>query len=169
MNKYQIHDINHFGVLKVSFPLMLIFAFLTRHWWLSVGVLMSRSPEVMGTFFDGSVTYFLVAEFPALLISVLAMKRKPGAGKIVRSVWKHGFWLLSLSALLNLAMIALLPTKMLPFPPKLSFDLSRLDGAQWAAAAANIAVIAYFVLSARTRDTFAEFPTPPDTPEASKA
>lgn len=169
MNKYQIHDINHFGVLKVGFPLMLVLAFLTRHWWLSGGVLMSRSPEVMGSFFDGSVTFYMVAEFPALLISFLAMKRKPEAGKMVRSVWKHGFWLLSLSALLNMAMIALLPTKMIPFPARLSFDLARLDGAQWGAIAANVAVLAYFVLSARTRDTFAEFPPPPDAPAASKA
>jgi hypothetical protein len=169
MNKYQIHDINHFGVLKVGFPLLLIFAFLTRHWWLSGGVLMSRSPGVMGSFFDGSVTYYMVAEFPALLISLLAMKRKPGAGKIVRSVWKHGFWLLSLSALLNMAMIALLPAKLIPFPARLSVDLSRLDGAQWGAIAANIAILAYFVLSSRTRDTFAEFPPPPAAPDTSKS
>lgn len=162
MNKYGIHDINHFGVLKVGFPLILIFAFLTRHWWLSIGVMMSRSPGVMGEFFDGTVTYFLIAEFPSLLVSMLAMKRTPAAGKIVRSVWKQGLWLLSLSVVLNLAVIALVPTNIASIPVKLVFDLSQLEGPQWGAIAVNISIIAYFVFFARTRDTFAEFPSPPD-------
>jgi hypothetical protein len=162
MNKYGISDINHFGVLKVSLPLVLIFAFLTRHWWLSLGVMMSRSPGVMGDFFDGSVTYFLVAEFPALLVCAMALNRKPTAGKFIRAVWKQGLWLLSVSVLLNLALIVLLPTKAALLLNKVIVDLSQLDGAQWGSIAVNVAIIAYFVFSTRTRDTFAEFPSPPD-------
>lgn len=165
MNKYQIHDINHFGVLKVGFPLMLVLAFLTRHWWLSAGVLMSRSPGVMGEFFDGSVAYYLVAEVPALLVSIVAMKRKPEAGGIVRTLWKMGFWLLAVAAMLNLALLVLLPIRIVSFPPKIGVDISRLDGAQWGAVAVNIAILAYFALVARTRDTFAEFPLPAEDPK----
>ncbi len=156
-NRYGISDINHFGVLKVSFPLILIFAFMTRHWWLAVGTMMSRSPAVMNEFFDGSITYFLVAEFPALLLWVMAMNRKPEAGKVVRGIWKVGVPLLALSVVLNLAVLALLPTRF-------SLDLSRLDGLQWGAALANLCILGYMLFLPRIRDTFGEFPAPPAEP-----
>lgn len=159
MNKrYGISDINHFGMLKLGFPLLMMFAFLTRHWWLAVGIMMSRSPEVMAEFFDGSITYLLIAESPALLACVLAMKRKPDAGKLVRFLWKQGFWLILLSLVLNLVAIALVPGKHV-------FSLSRLEGLQWAAVAVNICILGYILFFPRTRDTFAEFPTPPEAPK----
>ena len=153
MKKYDISDINQYGVLKLGFPLLLAFIFLTRHWWLAIGVMMSRSAGVMDDFFDGSIKYFLAAEFPVLLLCVMAMNRKPAAGKFIRGVWKQGRWLLLLATLLNLGLLVVSPVR-------LTIALSRLDGLQWGAIAVNACILAYVLFLPRARDVFAEFPAP---------
>lgn len=154
MNKYDISDINQYGVLKPGLTLALAMIFLTRHWWLAVGVLMSRSSGVMDDYFDGTIKYFLVAEAPVLLICAMLIIRKPAAGEFVRKIWKHGLWLLSLAAVLNLGLLIV-------SLPRFTIDVSRLDGLQWGAIAVNICILVYLLLFPRARDAFAEFPAPP--------
>lgn len=153
MNKYDIGDINQYGVLKPGLALVMALIFLTRHWWLAIGVMMSRSSGVMDDYFDGTIKYFLAAEVPVLLICAMLVNRKPAAGKFIRGVWKHGLWLLSMATVLNLGLLIVSPLR-------LTIDLSRLDGLQWGAIAVNICILGYLLFFPRARDAFAEFPAP---------
>jgi hypothetical protein len=158
MKNYGIEHFNQFGVLKIHPLLVLVFVYLTRYSWISIAVLLSRSPELMQRFLDGSLKYLIAAEVPALLVALAGSNRSPTANRLIRAIWRVGAWATALSALVT--------AMLLPVLPDFRFNYYRVDDLILFEVALNIACIVYLMLP-MIRETFAEFPAPPP-PEAAK-
>ena len=93
-----------------------------------------------------------VASIPALLVLYAVVARVPRAPAFVQRTWKHGQALVSLSALCHVAVAASRYTS----NPRHWHASSLMERA---VVLADLAIVAYVLLSSRVRQTFLEFPS----------
>lgn len=150
---YSFEDFNRHGVLKIGVVLLAIIMLLTHHYWIGLATLMSRSSQLMASVFDGTQKYYLLAEFPALLVAAAAMFRKPDAGRWAKVIWRFGSPLLVVSAL-GTAMLR-------SGGPNFRFNPNILEAPDFLLIGAAFAATGYLLLVPRARRVFNEFPAPP--------
>ncbi len=102
---------------------------------------------------DLSLLVALLAAVPVLIFLYGLSKRKPGAGVLVRRLWKNGANLLAAAAILNVPIV---------FAPLLTGSLTRIHLLGWVQAGLAIVITGYLYSSRRVRDTFADFPVEND-------
>ncbi|OFW02690.1 MAG: hypothetical protein A3G20_05375 [Acidobacteria bacterium RIFCSPLOWO2_12_FULL_59_11] len=86
---YFVSDFTPKGALRAHFPLWLAWLFLTRHYWLALGALMSKSPEIMKLLAEDypHLSWLLAAEAPVLAVILANFWRTPEGGRLARVVW----------------------------------------------------------------------------------
>ncbi len=149
---YSFEDFNRYGVLKGGIVLLLILMLLTMHYWIGLATLMSRSTQLMASVFDGTQKYHLIAEFPALLVALAAVLRKPDTGRWARVIWRFGAPLLVVSAIGAAALRLAGAT--------FQFRFSALESLDLAVLGAILVAAGYVVFAPRARQVFKEFPVP---------
>jgi len=159
--KYSFEHFNRHGVLKIGVALLAILMLLTNHYWIGLATLMSRSPELMASVLDGTHKYYLLAEFPAVLVAAAAVFRKPDAGRWAMVIWRFGLPLLVVSAL---------GTAVLRFGgSKFRFNPNILEAPDFVLIGATFAAAGYLLFAPRARRVFKEFPAPPAEDKPSSA
>ncbi len=152
------HDPNDYDehlTLKVPRMLWLVIAFLLRHLLLLGITFLPTTGEEITVLRDLIRPQFLAADLLALPVAVMAARRRPQAADWMRRLWPCGRSLLTLSALLYLALlISGIATSGTPL-------IRTVDEAVLISALLNLAVIVYLWRSSLVRDLFREFPARP--------
>lgn len=152
--EYRPQDFTEDGVLSVGFLLWAVMVFLSRHLLLLVfGAVTSLVGSRFGLDSSGLVTlysspWFLLADLPAVVVLVAAMRRDRQAGRLIRGLWRHGRWLLVISAGLDLALLIALGTL-----TRADINVLHILGGIF-----DSYVLLYLIRSAWARARFADFP-----------
>jgi len=151
---YSYKDYDKYLCLKAGPGLWLVVLYLLHPYILLLSALRSRQREGAGLKNlvypdDFSLTLAILATIPALCFIYAWIKRNPGGGDTVKYIWRNGAMVLSLTALLNVAIV---------FVPLLLDFKHNIHIIGWAQIAASVAVILYVQLSPRVKDAFADFP-----------
>jgi len=105
MEAWQL-DLDRHGVLRVPTPLWIGFALLARHWLLVlVSARASKSTVQLIGDFD-QLWPMLIVQAPVLALALAGARRTPEGGGLMRSVWGLGRYIITLTALLNIAWTA---------------------------------------------------------------
>ena len=104
---------------------------------------------------------YLIADLIALPVLIAAARRRPEAGPALRRIWRHGRWLLSLSALLYLVLVIARVAA-----SGQSIWLS-VDEALIASVLLDLAILVYLSRSPLVRDLFRDFPEPDSSDQPS--
>ena len=152
-----LNDLDDHGCLRISFGLWLIIVYLCRH----VVLLLLGATSSFATFTYGQMgasyavlysnPWFLLASAPALPVLAAGLRRAPSAPSFIRLIWQAGTMLLSLAAVLDMAILGILLVTT-------SAQLEVIHLSQTMLTAVCLLVL---MRSKRIRDTFAEFPAPP--------
>lgn len=161
-----LDDYGEHGQLRVSFALWVVFGLLTRHFWISAGVIASAAkvPE-SALLLAGFSWWPLLIEMPALLTIAASFRRRPEAGKLPRLLWRYGREILTAVAVLQLVYMAWRWSTVDLFDIFWSFVDAGL-------AVATLGAIFWLWTSRYVRTLFAEFPAPAapaSTPSAQAA
>ena len=152
-----LDDLDEYGCLRISFGLWLIIVYLCRH----VVLLLLGATSSLATFTYGQMgasyavlysdPWFLLASAPALPVLAAGLRRVPSAPSFIRVIWQAGTMLLSLAAVLDLAILGIL----------LGTTSAQLEVIHLSQTMLTVVCLLVLVRSKRIRDTFAEFPAPP--------
>jgi len=93
-------------VLKVPVPLWLVLVFLVRHLLLLGITFLPTTGEEIRVLRELVRPEYLIADLIALPVLLIAIRRRPQAPDWMRRLWPTGRWLLSLSVLTHLALLA---------------------------------------------------------------
>jgi hypothetical protein len=152
MLPYHPNDYDEHLTLKVPRLLWLVIAFLLRHLLLLGITFLPTTGEEITVLRDLIRPEFLAADLLALPVAIVAARRRPQAANWMRRLWPFGRLLLTLSALLYLALlVAGIATGGAPL-------IRAVNEAVLISALLNLAVIAYLWRSPLVRDLFREFP-----------
>ncbi len=146
---YFVSDFTGKGALRAHFPLWLAWLFLTRHYWLALGALMSQSPEIMKLLADNypHVSWLLAAEAPVLAVILVNFWRAPEGGRFARIAWSAARPIMVTSALVSVT----LALWQHPHP--------EVDFGSLIAVAMTIACLVLVLFGRRTAAVLADFPT----------
>lgn len=148
---------DRFLCLKVPFHLIFAMLFAIRHVFI-VFLAYNPSPKMASSFAflrEFQTPIYVFADLPALLVLVAWLKRLPESGAIWRKVWHNGRLFLTLSLLLQFALVFV----------RQGHDIwqaySYTDSQRFAIVnlGADLLVIYYLWRFAVIRDVFADFPT----------
>jgi len=149
----RLLDVNAHGVLRVPAELWLAVIFLMRHWVLMmvVAVIARRSQEAF-TLLGGDFGWAVLAiEVPAFVMALLLVRRRPEAGRLVRTLWPLARYLAALTAVLHIAYVVwylLQSSYWLPWPELFLASSALID----------VAIVAALFRSSHIRQVFEEFP-----------
>ena len=157
---YDFRDYDKNLSLKLSIELWLVAAYLMRPYIALISTLrMGRGGAKGIEGVDGfkrllysddfSLALGIAATVPVILFFFALMRRKPGAGAFVRSVWRNGRILLAIAAVLNIIIV---------FVPIMTGVIARIHTAGWVQVVVPVIILAYLFTSRRVTDTFADFP-----------
>lgn len=145
--------------LKLNSELWLIIFYLMRPYIVLVASLRPSRQDAGAVGVDGvrnmlypddfSLVLAILATLPVLFFIYAWSRRKPGAGSLVRALWKNGATLLAMSAALNILIV---------FVPILLGVVAGIHTLGWLQVGFAVAIIAYLYSSRRVRDTFQDFP-----------
>jgi hypothetical protein len=156
--KLDLHpeDFTEDGVLRVGFLLWAVMLFLNRHLILLAfgavtNLVGSRSGLDSGSLIAlYSSPWFLLASLPALAVLLTALRRDRKAGRLIRSLWCHGRWLLAISAGLDLALLIAFGT----------LTQAEINELHLVGGILDSYVLVYLRRSAWAQARFADFPEP---------
>jgi hypothetical protein len=100
----------------------------------------------------------LIPSLMAAIMLYVLCRRVPNASKTVRWIWAHGRMFLALAASLDILLLLMAPLR------RRELDDQSLPSVL--AALVDLYFLLYILAARRVRDAFAEFPAPPDAPEA---
>ncbi len=100
----------------------------------------------------------LIPSLMAAIMLYALCRRVPTSSKTVRWVWAHGRILLAVAASLDIVLLMIAPL--------LRRELDDQSLPSVLAALVDLYFLIYILAARRVRDAFAEFPAPPDAPEA---
>lgn len=156
--QYRPQDFTEAGVLRIGFILWAVLLLLNRHLILLVfGAVTNLVGSRLGLDSSGLATlysspWFLLAGLPAVAVLIAALRRDRKAGRLIRGLWRHGRWLLALSAGLDLALLIILGML-----TRLDINLLHVVGG-----VLDSYVILYLIRSAWARARFSDFPAAGD-------
>ncbi|MDJ0807814.1 MAG: DUF2919 family protein [Gammaproteobacteria bacterium] len=151
---YRPQDFTEDGVLRIGFLLWAVLVFLNRHLILLLfGAVTSFVGGRFGLDSSGlnalySNPWFLLSGLPAVAVLIAALRRDRKAGGIIRRLWRHGRWLLLISAGVDL--LLLITLGMLT---RADINLLHILGG-----VLDSYVLLYLYRSAWVRVRFADFP-----------
>lgn len=151
---YQLSDFSDDGTLKVSALLWLVIAFLARHvllllmGGLSTFMLRGRGIDTGGFSALYSTPFFLLVSAPAVAIIVASVRRAPGAGPLIRGIWRNGRLLLSIAAGLDIGLLVC----------HWAFGWLSINEIIIVTVFLDVYILLYLARSVRVRDTFEDFP-----------
>jgi hypothetical protein len=156
LKKYHFNDFNDDGVLRMPLLLWVSLLYLSRHLLLLAlggfsSFMLSRMGSAQADFSHlHSRPVLLLASLPALMVAAAGLRRAPGAGKLIRTIWQRGRGLLISAVLLDLGLFLVF------------WYLHPLQMTLWpiTGAVLDLYILAYLIRSLRVRDTFADFPDP---------
>jgi phosphoglycerol transferase MdoB-like AlkP superfamily enzyme len=158
-NVYDFTEYDKYLSLKVSTGLWLTILYLLRPYIVLIGAIGMGQRGTGSDGIDGvrnilypddfSLTLAILATMPALLFIYAWSRRKPGAGPLVKKLWRNGVVLLAVAASLNIVIV---------FVPLLTGAMDRVHLLSWVQIGFALAIIAYLYASRRVKDTFADFP-----------
>lgn len=151
-----LSKINRYGSLSIPLWFWLVIGFQARHWllFLGTGASMRRSPETARILAGEGLPYLQLAlEIPVLLLAYAALNRDPGAGALVRRLWRHGREIITLSGALHLGWIAWYFAGVVRWSP-------MPDNLFLLGAVADAGIIALVWRSELLKELFADFPKP---------
>lgn len=154
------YDLN--GSLKVPALLVVTLLFSIRH-LLIVFLAYNPSPRLGSAFAflqPLAEPWFVAADLPALLVVLAWWQRRPGAKALWRVIWRYGRVLLTLSLLLQFALLAQAQGMNILE----SYYLSQGERLAVASLGVTALCIYYLWRSPRVGDTFADFPAAPKRP-----
>lgn len=151
MNVYGFDDYNQQGSLRVSGWMWFWIIYSMRHAILWLGLSIAHSPDVMDELTDESHWAYLLCGIPGLMLLVDAGFRIPQAGAFPRWVWRNGRWLLVVSIILHVLIVAGMA---------LGKPNWQLSTSQFIFFAIDFFGLRFALKSQRVRDVFADFPQP---------
>jgi len=160
-NSFDAYRYDANFALKVTPLLWLIIIWSIHHSLFLAMSSMAKSGYVFGVARDYAASVpMLLSDIPGAIVLFTRLNRSPGAGAKIRWLWHHGIKFLILGLLLStMATFSHYPVKIIANPENFVFWI----------AAANIGFIAYLSLSRQAREIFADFPSPIQEAEDSKA
>jgi hypothetical protein len=98
-------DVDQHGVLRIPGVMWLGLILLVRHWaWFFVVLLSAQyGGGAAETLQWQGMWWPLLAQLPVVALILVAGRRTPVAGILVRKLWRHGALLVAMTACLNLA------------------------------------------------------------------
>lgn len=162
MWRYPPEAYDRHGCLKVSVLLLGTMLYAIRH-VLIVFLAYNPNPKLGSAFAflqPLAEPWFVAADLPALLVLLAWWQRRPEAKTLWRGVWRYGRVLLTISLLLQFALLAhgqgmnILE----------SYYLSQGERLAIVTLVLNLLLVYYLWRSPRVGDTFADFPAAPKTP-----
>lgn len=151
---YPAHRYDEHLALRVPATLWLAMLYLVRHLVLLGITFLPTTGEEIEILRALVHPAYLIADLIALPVLVAAARRRPEAGPLLRQIWRRGRRLLSLSALLYLALVIARTAG-----SGRSFWVS-VDETLLASVLLDLAVLAYLWRSPLVRDLFSDFPEP---------
>lgn len=151
------YDLN--GSLTVPALLVVTLLFSIRH-LLIVFLAYNPSPKLGSAFAflqPLAEPWFVAADLPALLVVLAWWQRRPQAKALWRWIWRHGRGLLTISLLLQFALLA----QAQGMDILGSYYLTQGERLALVSLALDLLLVYYLWRSPRVADTFADFPTPP--------
>jgi len=150
---YSIEKYDKYLSLKFSPVMWLIVLFLLRPYIIFFASIANRSDRMMliNLFYSDKLPLSLgaFAGIPAALLVYAWTRRRPGAPDFVKRLWHKGRILLSVSALLNGAIV---------FVPLWLGVGHRITAYGWGQLAASLLILVVVYRSRYMRDCFADFP-----------
>jgi len=160
---YDFSEYDKYLCLKVSAGLWFVILYLLRPYIiLAASLRMGRGGSgaagaggVRNLLYpdDFSLVLALLATVPALLFVYAWTRRRPGAGVLVKQLWKNGANLLAAAAVLNIVIV---------FVPLLTGAVTRVHLLGWVQIALVPVIVGYLYSSRRIRDTLEDFPADQD-------
>jgi hypothetical protein len=151
--KYPFSAYNKHLCLDLSIGMWLVLAFLLRPYLIMIMSVVNRSNrmELINLFYADRSHLALgaLAAIPAVLLVIAWNRRRPGAVRIVRALWRRGRELLAASTALN-ALVVLLPLLTGRSDGIDYVGIVQLGLCAW--------ILVYLYDTERVRDTFADFP-----------
>lgn len=152
--KYDLNDYDSHFALRPSWLLIASMLFLCRGWLLLLMIGVSNVAGVSVELDDlvptDHVWEGLIAGVPSMLTLYAWLVRVPTAKAFVRAIWRNGRKLLTLSALLHIALV---------FAAEWPSTRWLLEPVAAAIFLGDLWVIAFVWLSRRVTDTFLDFPS----------
>jgi len=143
--------------LKPDLGMWLVFAFLLRPYLVPLLSVVNRKDK-MGlinlVYADRYAMVFgAIAAIPAIFVLYAFTKRAPEATDNIKRIWQRGRELLLAATLLNVLVV---------FFPVLVGLVDQVNTIGWVQCGICIFIIYYLFSDKRVRDTFADFPKPPE-------
>lgn len=158
MWSYSPEAYDRHGCLKVPVLLLGTMLYAIRH-LLIVFLAYNPSPKLGSAYAflqPLAEPWFVAADLPALLVLLAWWQRRPEAKALWRGVWRNGRVLLTITLLLQFALLALAQGMNLLE----SYFLSQSERLAIVTLALNLLLVYYLWRSPRVGDTFADFPAP---------
>lgn len=153
---YPSHYYDDQLVLRVPPALWIGMAFLVRDLALLAVTFVPRSGEAINVLRDFVQPLFLVADLPALMVLLIALRRRPSSPAWMRRVWGWGRQLLALSAALHLGLWAA------RFGAVHRWNSFALNEGVVLVLVLDATILVYLLSSPLLRDLFREFPITED-------
>ena len=151
--KYAHDRYNRFDVLRVNALTVVAVLFLARHVlsFIVIGIAFSRIGPGPASAFSGLFEpIFMLADIPAILVLLAMLSRHPKSGRIPRFIWRAGPFLLVVSAVTYLGLVA----------HQTGGNIAQHGWMLWAMIGGTVMSSAYVVLSPYARDLFRGYPAP---------
>jgi Protein of unknown function (DUF2919) len=156
--QFLAFDVDKYGVQRIPGMFWVAIGVLARHWVLALAVFISarRSSESVLLLGDANNLWTMLAiELPVVLLAFVAGRREPGAGRLLRWLWRRGPELIAITAIANVAWTArlLMQSDYWLFWPELFFASACL---------LDVAIALAMYTTPQYRRLFAEFPAAPE-------
>ena len=154
---YSFKDYDKYLSLKPSLAIWAIILYFLRPYIILVSSL--RLGFGGGAGIDGlknmaypdhlSLALGIFATFPVFLFVVAWARRKPGAPRYVRTIWRNGGAILLFASVLNIIIV---------FLPLLTGTVHKIQSWGWIQVGIALMIIWYLSFSQRAKGTFEDFP-----------
>lgn len=103
----RFFELDSYGAMRIPGVMWLALLVHTRHWVLLMAALVSGIfGTSVGFAFGEHSPVLLMLQLPALFLVLSAIRREPGAGYLMRAIWRNGRWIFAVGAILSVGWTA---------------------------------------------------------------